>query len=136
MLNVIWSVKACMLLMYARMTVGTQHRRWINYLAIYVAIAWVAVEIAFFTACRPFKGYWGMPPPDPQCTTLEHYAMIQAVFNITSDFFILLIPIPMLISLSLPLKQKIVLGIVFSMGTFVVSFPLILPSTHTFNFAH
>jgi hypothetical protein len=31
------------------------------------------------------------------------------------------VPIPMIMSLSLPLKQKVVLGILFSMGTFVVS---------------
>lgn len=109
-----------MLFMYARMTAGTSHRKWITYLSVYVALGWVAVQIAFFTACTPFEGYWGMPPPNPQCTTLEHYAMINAVFNLSSDVCMLLIPLPMLISLSLPLKQKLVLAIVFSMGIFVV----------------
>jgi hypothetical protein len=120
MLNVIWCLKACMLFMYARMTIGTTHMKLVKYLAIYVAIGWVSVEIAFFTACRPFKGYWGMPPPNPQCTTLEHYAIIQAVFNISSDLCMLAIPLPMVVSLKLPLKQKIVLAFVFSMGSFVV----------------
>lgn len=59
MLNVIWTLKCCMLFMYARMTQGTKHLKYVKYLAIYVAIGWVAVETAFFTACRPFKGYWG-----------------------------------------------------------------------------
>lgn len=63
MLNLIWSIKVCMLFMYARMTEGTNHKKWVKYLAIYVGIGWVAVEITFFTSCRPFKGYWGMPPP-------------------------------------------------------------------------
>ncbi|KAH7124072.1 hypothetical protein B0J11DRAFT_607086 [Dendryphion nanum] len=120
MLNLIWSLKVCMLFMYARMTEGTNHRKWVKYLAIYVAVGWVAVQITFFTACRPFKGYWGMPPPNPQCTTLEHYAIINAVFNLSSDFGMLLLPIPLLISLSLPTKQKAVLAIVFSMGVFVI----------------
>ncbi|KAF2270552.1 hypothetical protein CC78DRAFT_451095 [Lojkania enalia] len=120
MLNVIWSLKACMLFMYSRMTTGTSHLRYVKYLAIYVVLGWIAVEVAFFTACRPFNGYWGVPPPSPQCTTLETYAKVQAVFNISSDLFMLLIPFPMVVSLSLPLKQKVVLGIVFSMGTFVI----------------
>ncbi|KAF2467583.1 uncharacterized protein BDR25DRAFT_205502, partial [Lindgomyces ingoldianus] len=120
MLNVIWALKCCMLFMFARMTVGTKYRPWVTYLAIYVGIGWVAIEAAFFTSCRPFRGYWGMPPPDPQCTTLQHYAIVQAVFNLSSDVGMLLIPLPIVVSLSLPLKQKIVLGIVFSMGIFVI----------------
>lgn len=68
-----------------------------------------------------------MPPPNPQCTTLEHFAIVQATFNISSDVLIIAIPVPMLVSLSLPTKQKIGLGVLFSMGTFVVRFELKVP---------
>lgn len=120
MLNVIWTLKACMLFMFARMISGTSYIKWIRLVAAWVIIGYVAVQIAFFTACRPFKGYWGMPPPNPQCTTLEHFAIVQATFNLSSDLLIIAIPIPMVASLTLPLKQKLGLGILFSMGTFVV----------------
>lgn len=121
MLNVIWTLKACMLLMFARMTSGTTHIKWIKLVAIYVAVGWVAVQIAFFTACMPFNGYWAVPVSNPQCTTLQHYAMVQAVFNLSSDVLIIAVPIPMIVSLTLPTKQKVGLGVLFSMGTFVVS---------------
>lgn len=121
MLNVIWTLKACMLFMFARISATTSYRRWIQYLAIYVFLGWFAIQIVFFTACRPFKGYWGMPPPDSQCTTYEHYAMVQAVFNISSDLAMLMIPMPMLAKVSLPLRQKVILAGLFSMGGFVVS---------------
>jgi len=121
MLNVIYTLKACLLFLYSRLTVGTRPQQSVKYLAIYVAIGWTATQIAFFTTCRPFSGYWAVPPPDPQCTTFEHYAIIQACFNISSDFFMILIPIPIIISLRLPQKQKSVLILVFSMGVFVVS---------------
>ena len=120
MLNVIWTLKACMLLMLQRMTSGTTYVNRIRIVAAWVMIGWVAVQIAFFTACRPFAGYWAMPPPDPQCTTLQHYSIVQATFNLSSDLLIISIPIPMIASLSLPLKQKLGLGVLFSMGTFVV----------------
>lgn len=120
MLNVIWTLKACMLFMFARMAIGTTHIKWIRFVAAWVIIGYVAVQIAFFTACRPFKGYWGMPPPNPQCTTLEHFAIVQATFNLSSDVLIIALPIPMVASLSLPIKQKIGLGALFSMGTFVI----------------
>lgn len=110
-----------MLLMFARMTSGTTHIKWIKIVAIYVAIGWVAVQVAFFTACRPFSGYWAVPVSNSQCTTLQHFAIVQATFNLSSDVLIIAVPIPMVMSLTLPIKQKIGLGVLFSMGTFVVS---------------
>jgi hypothetical protein len=120
MLNVIYTIKACMLIMYTRLTLGLAVQRMVFYLKIYVVIGWCATEIAFFTACRPFKGYWAMPPPNPQCTTLQHYAIVQACFNISSDSLMLTIPLPLLLRLNVPWKQKAVLMIIFSMGTFVI----------------
>ncbi|KAF1942649.1 hypothetical protein EJ02DRAFT_433890 [Clathrospora elynae] len=120
MLNVIWTLKACMLFMFTRMMKATTNLKWIKFVAAWVIVGWLAVQIAFFTACRPFVGYWGMPPPNPQCTTLQRYAIVQAAFNLSSDILIIAIPIPMIVSLSLPLRQKIGLGILFSMGTFVI----------------
>jgi hypothetical protein len=61
-----------------------------------------------------------MPPPNPQCTTLEHYAIVQACFNISSDTLMLFIPLPLVTRLNVPWKQKIVLCVIFSMGTFVI----------------
>jgi hypothetical protein len=120
MLNVIYTIKCCMLLMYTRLTLGLHVQRMVFYLAIYVAIGWASTEIAFFTACRPFAGYWAMPPPNPQCTTLQHYAIVQACFNISSDTLMLSIPIPLITRLNMPWKQKGVLLIIFSMGLFVI----------------
>ena len=123
MLNVIWTLKACMLFMFARMTTGTSHIKWIRAVAVYVTVGYIAAQITFFTACTPFSGYWAVPVSNPQCTTLVHYAIVQATFNLSSDVLIIAIPVPMILSLSLPTKQKIGLGLLFSMGTFVVRPP-------------
>ncbi|KAF2840341.1 hypothetical protein M501DRAFT_1015400 [Patellaria atrata CBS 101060] len=121
MLNVIYTLKFCFLFMYNRLLAGSHQQKFVKYLGIYVLCGWVATELAFFFACRPFNGYWAVPPPNPQCTTLEHYAIAQACFNISSDFLMLLIPIPTVIKLKMPLRQKVILALVFSMGIFVVS---------------
>ncbi|KAL1643330.1 hypothetical protein SLS58_005001 [Diplodia intermedia] len=120
MLNVIYTLKVCLLIMYGRLTTGVAQYRLVKFLFIYVAIGWVATEITFFTACRPFSGYWAVPPPNPQCTTLQHYAIVQACFNLSSDIGILIIPIPMITKLNMPLRQRLILGLVFSMGIFVI----------------
>jgi len=133
MLNVIYLIKICMLLMYTRLTLGLQVQKMVLYLSVYVAVGWVATEIAFFTACTPFVGYWAMPPPNPQCTTLEHYAIVQACFNISSDTLMLLIPLPLITRLNVPWKQKFILMLIFSMGIFVV---LAAVLTKVFNLAN
>ncbi|KAJ2894047.1 hypothetical protein MKZ38_007964 [Zalerion maritima] len=120
MLNLIYLIKVCMLLMYTRLTLGLHTQRLVRVLGVYVFLGWMSTEITFFAACRPFKGYWGMPPPDPQCTTYEHYAIVQAVFNISSDVLMLFIPMPLIIKLHAPLPQKLVLSCIFSMGLFVI----------------
>ena len=120
MLNVIYTIKACMLVMYTRLTLGLRTQKMVRYLAVYVLVGWLATEIAFFTACRPFPGYWAMPPPNPQCTTLEHYAIVQGSFNISSDLLMLGIPLPLLLRMKMAWKNKVVLVFIFSMGLFVV----------------
>ncbi|KAI0121364.1 hypothetical protein BJ170DRAFT_143117 [Xylariales sp. AK1849] len=120
MLNLIYTIKVCMLILYTRLTLGLQQQKVVRYLAVYVGCGWLASEITFFTACRPFQGYWGMPPPDPQCTTLQYYALVQGCFNISSDILMLCIPIPLVVKLKIPLKQKMVLIFIFSLGAFVI----------------
>jgi hypothetical protein len=120
MLNTIYFNKACMLIMYRRLTMGLRQQKFVTAIAIYVALGWLGTELAFFFACRPFNGYWAVPPPDPQCTTLQHYAITQATFNISSDLLMLGIMLPLLVQVNLAIKQKIALVGIFSMGSFVI----------------
>ncbi|KAH9886372.1 hypothetical protein F4778DRAFT_479071 [Xylariomycetidae sp. FL2044] len=133
MLNCIYIIKICMLILYQRLTLGLMQRKAVFYLAVYVAMGWMASEITFFTACIPFEGYWGMPPPNPQCTTLQHYAIVTGCFNISSDLLMLGIPIPLILRISLPWRQKAVLGLVFGMGIFVIVAALL---TKVFNLSN
>ncbi|KAF2636102.1 hypothetical protein P280DRAFT_410179 [Massarina eburnea CBS 473.64] len=121
MLTVLWTLKCCILFVYSRLTHGTRHIRNVQWLAVYVVVGWIAVEIAFFTACRPFNGYWSIPSPDPQCDIHTHYAIVQMIFNISSDLGIFAISISFIAPIAAPLKQKLVLGVVFGMGIFVMS---------------
>ncbi|ORY58573.1 uncharacterized protein BCR38DRAFT_400370 [Pseudomassariella vexata] len=130
MLNLIYTIKTCMLIMYTRLTLGLNQLQAVHYLAIYVACGWLASEITFFTACRPFEGYWGMPPPDPQCTTLQYYAIVTGCFNISSDLLMLGIPIPLVLRVNIPWRKKVVLLFIFSLGSFVIVVALL---TKVFN---
>lgn len=133
MLNVIYTLKACMLIMYTRLTLGLTAQKWVRVLAVYVFVGWAGTEVAFFTACRPFEGYWAMPPPSPQCATLEYFAYVQGCFNISSDIVMLFIPLPLVIRLKAPWRQKVVLVFIFSMGIFIILAALL---TKIFNLSN
>lgn len=123
MLNLIYMLKMCVLTMYGRFMLGSTLNKMVEVLWYCVIVGYFATQIAFLTSCRPFAGYWAIPPPSPQCATLQIYAVVQACFNLSTDLAILYIPMPMVRKLKLPIKQKIILALVFGMGTFVVSFP-------------
>lgn len=132
---VIWSCKACLLIMYHRITRTALHHEniAIKIVAVYSAIGFVVVEILYFTAwCRPFSEYWAVPTSSHQCTTLVHHRTTKAVFNISSDLAMLCIGLQMLIRSLLPMKRKIILCGIFSLGLFVVA-ASIANSYYSFN---
>jgi hypothetical protein len=130
----LWACKACLLIFYWRITRTAQRREniAIKILAVYVAVGFVVIEILYFAAwCRPFEGYFTIPPANVQCVTLVHHRIVKAVFNISSDLIMLSIALQMLIRSLLPLKRKLVLCGIFSLGLFVVA-ASILNSCYSF----
>ncbi|OAQ67598.1 hypothetical protein VFPPC_13550 [Pochonia chlamydosporia 170] len=120
MMLAIWSMKACMLILYAGLTDGLKQRQYFNWLGIFIALGFVASELALFLACRPIQQYWAVPAEDPQCYNYAHYEIVQGSFNITGDIAMLLIAIPLIISLHVTIQQKIILLLIFGMGGFVI----------------
>ncbi|KAL8300867.1 hypothetical protein RB593_010298 [Gaeumannomyces tritici] len=120
MLNVIYTIRACMLVMYRRLTLGPTAQRLVKYLGWYVIAGYTSTQIAFFAGCRPFYNYRAMPAPDIQCNTLLIYNIIQACFNISSDCFLLCVVIPLILQVNVPWRKKAVLLFVFSVGGSVI----------------
>lgn len=133
----VWSCKACMLVIYARITEGLKQRKWINWIAIYVAVGFVVTELSLFLICRPLNQYWAVPTnnckdntcklkfldadfPSDQCSSYQYYEIVQGCLSISADFFMLLVAIPMLMQVRVPLKQKVILILLFGMGIFVI----------------
>lgn len=120
---VIWACKATLLILYDRLThmVQSKENALIKLLAVYVALGFVAMEILYFAAwCRPFSQYWAVPTKSSQCNALINHRITNAVFNISSDIIMLCIALPMFIRSLLPLKRKLILCCIFSLGIFVI----------------
>ncbi|KAH8593974.1 hypothetical protein B0O99DRAFT_688006 [Bisporella sp. PMI_857] len=118
----VWTMKGCMLIVYARLTEGLKQRQWINWLAIYTYVGYGITQICYFTMCRPFTDYFVVPPPpgQDQCASYFNVLIVQGCFNITSDVGVLLVGIPLLLFIQVPVQQKIGIVAVFGMGVFVI----------------
>ncbi|KAF2788028.1 hypothetical protein K505DRAFT_342444 [Melanomma pulvis-pyrius CBS 109.77] len=117
----IWLVKTCLLLLYNRMTVLLPHHKIVMGTAIYVGISFVVMEILYFGVwCRPFSQYFAVPTSSVQCSAATNHLITNAVFNISSDIIIILIPMPILFKAMLPNKNKAGLIGVFLIGVFTI----------------
>lgn len=117
----IWLIKACLLIMYNRMTMLLPQHKIVKFIAVYVALGFLVMEILYFGVwCRPFHEYWAVPTDNKQCSAAIHHLITNAVFNISSDIMIILIPMPLLFKVRLPAKNKAILGGVFCIGTFTI----------------
>lgn len=123
-ISVVWSCKACLLVMYYRLTRTAlrNENMAIKFLSAYVALGYVAMQILYFAVwCRPFPEYYAVPTKSMQCNTLVHHRITKAVFNISSDLIMLCVALQMLVRSSLPWKRKLVLCGIFSLGIFVIA---------------
>ncbi|KAK7192187.1 hypothetical protein DPSP01_010195 [Paraphaeosphaeria sporulosa] len=115
----IWLVKACLLLMYKRMTALLPQHKIVMIVSIYTALGFVVMEILYLGVwCRPFNQYWAVPPSNPQCSAATNHLITNAVLNISSDIMIIAIPMPLLFKVKLPKKNKAILIGIFLIGTF------------------
>ncbi|KIV99614.1 uncharacterized protein PV09_08789 [Verruconis gallopava] len=117
----LWGVKACLLMLYYNMTRDTANNIWVRLVICYTVFGLVVVEIScLFVLCRPFSQYWALPVKNPQCANYFYYCIIQMVFNVSSDFLMLLLPLPFIINARVPLLKRFLLVGIFSLGLFVI----------------
>lgn len=55
-----------------------------------------------------------------QCSTYQYYEIVQGCLSISADVFMLIIGLPLMVQVRVPLKQKLILLILFGMGIFVI----------------
>ncbi|KAI0468231.1 hypothetical protein F4859DRAFT_218468 [Xylaria cf. heliscus] len=117
----IWLVKACLLIMYSRLTFSKIQRFCVKLAAGYVAFGFVLMEILYFGVwCRPFSQYWAVPPDSIQCSAATHHLITNAVLNISSDLFIIAIPMPVFLQINIAPRKKVILCGVFALGLFTI----------------
>lgn len=117
---VVWLCKACLAIMYLRITSGLPRQSLaVKLLAGYIAATYIFMEILYLGVwCRPFSNYWAVPTPNKQCNAATNHLITNTVFNLSSDAAMLAIGVPLFIRSQLPLKRKFILTGVFGLGLF------------------
>jgi fucose permease len=92
----------------------------------YVTLAVVnvgGVILTFITAfqCRPVEAAYNVAIKNPSCISIETIYLASAPVNVTTDLAILVLPISVLTTLSLPLRQKTILISAFIVGVIFVT---------------
>ncbi|KAL8994248.1 MAG: hypothetical protein Q9188_007119 [Gyalolechia gomerana] len=108
--------KVAILLFYLRLNPERGFRT-----AVYISVALttsyvVALSLAIILACNPVPKFWD-PFLEGMCLDITKLYLANAILNVIFDFVVLLVPVPMLRKLQVSMRQKLVIGALFSLGS-------------------
>lgn len=112
--------KGSILLFYLRIF-PTRVMRWAVWVAFTFVIVFSAASVFVnIFSCKPIAGSWSLEESlIAVCIDRPVFYFAQAGLGIVADIITVALPLPMLRTLQLPLKQKIGVGAVLTMGAFV-----------------
>jgi fucose permease len=115
------ATKTSILVFY--LTLSKTHKvfRWATIVTLVVVnVGGLALTVLNIVQCRPISAAWASPvPASASCTNIVTIYLSSAPLNIITDLAIFFLPMPILTSMRLPKKQKIILVVTFGFGVFV-----------------
>ncbi|EFR02424.1 integral membrane protein [Nannizzia gypsea CBS 118893] len=78
----------------------------------------VFVIVAVFT-CRPVSAYWTLSTKPQDCINETAHLLAGGILNTLTDISVVFLPLPTVMSLKLPTRQRVMLCILFSAGFIV-----------------
>lgn len=122
MCTVQWGTKACLLMLYWRLTEHLRESLMVKLTAVYVFLTYcVMMGLYYGYWCRPFSAFWETPTPNIQCATQTHHLIVNTVFNLSADMLIILIPLPLFMRAQLSTRKRLLLVFPFSLGFFTMA---------------
>ncbi|KAL8803804.1 MAG: hypothetical protein Q9182_002936 [Xanthomendoza sp. 2 TL-2023] len=118
------TVKLSVFLLYLRLFSPNVRFRWMVYIGIiYNLVANTTMMISIPVACSPRDNQgWVREFQSMDCyQPLQNIAIASSVLNLTSDVYILLLPIPMIWALHLPIRKRVGVMTIFATGSLYVN---------------
>ncbi|RGP75810.1 hypothetical protein FLONG3_5567 [Fusarium longipes] len=121
--SLLWILKASMCTFYYRLTKDLEGYRTRVMIGFGLIItSFVVVQMNLLLSCSPFNQWWQIfPDPGAFCHAAISPSLIWTglSFNLITDFYLIMIPMPMLWKAAMPWPQKVGLITLFSCGLFV-----------------
>ncbi|KAK5127580.1 hypothetical protein LTR85_006920 [Meristemomyces frigidus] len=122
----VWSLKACMLFFYNRLTFGLDVQPYIKTLAVACGVTYLATLLTVTLGCLPIQRNWQISPTPPiRCTLKPQNFYVCTILNVITDAAMLCIPLPILWHLRVPLRRKLALAAMLCSGVFVITAALV-----------
>ncbi|KAF4814866.1 hypothetical protein CGCTS75_v013192 [Colletotrichum tropicale] len=122
----LWLQKLVLLDVYRRLILNLRYEKitiW-SFCLIFFG-TYVACQVTTFSECNPFHLYWQVLPDPGSCSKAQLQLVVVGVLNIVTDFMLLVLPIPLVVSLKTPWQRKIQLYALFTLGIFIIAITVI-----------
>ncbi|THV52094.1 hypothetical protein BGAL_0089g00210 [Botrytis galanthina] len=110
----IWSLKACILLYYYRLTTRQPEQRYVIFTFWLIAATWTTTFLLWMLQCRPFNLNWKLTNPPQKCASI-----------IVTNVILIAIPLPMIWRTQMVTATKLKVSAVFLVGIFLVVISII-----------
>ncbi|OLN85549.1 hypothetical protein CCHL11_05805 [Colletotrichum chlorophyti] len=120
---IVWTMKFHMLFFYRRLVEGQWVEKFVFPVMGLVGATAVAIVLIITLTCRPITLMWQIrPDPGPNCVPQNKIYFIGIlVMNVTTDFCIIAIPIPVISLVRASIWRKTGVYFLFSLGVFIIT---------------
>ncbi|KAI8657306.1 hypothetical protein NCS57_01108600 [Fusarium keratoplasticum] len=107
--------------------------KWSVYFVLFLVAGYnISIFFAIIFGCQPFNKHWDVRVTEGSCVNRPAIYICTAVLGIASDLLLLVMPMPMIMRLQMPPRQKAGLVLLFGIGsatlvTSVVRLILLMP---------
>ncbi|KAF1830954.1 hypothetical protein BDW02DRAFT_76513 [Decorospora gaudefroyi] len=94
--------------------------KWLVHLNVAYTIG-IFVSFTFLSVfqCNPIRNYWTIGAPPDSCMDEGIVTLICGIINCVADFSTTITPIPLVLGLQMPRRQKLAVALLFAMGIIV-----------------
>ncbi|PYH92407.1 hypothetical protein BO71DRAFT_442477, partial [Aspergillus ellipticus CBS 707.79] len=122
--TILWLIKFCVAIFYSRLTTGLNHLPTrVRFAYILLGLTYLTVLLGLLLGCQPLRKNWQISPNpgnicQPTNSTLN--VLIMVIPNVLTDLYLMSIPLPLLWTVKINLRQKVPLMCLFSSAAFII----------------
>ncbi|KAG5978164.1 hypothetical protein E4U55_006333 [Claviceps digitariae] len=120
-ISIVWTLKACMLFLYCRLTLDLKQRAQVNICAVICVVTYFASLLVTFLHCTPLKKKWQVYPyPGDSCALYVPNFYVITATNVITDILIVCIPLPLLWKVRLSWQKKLLCALWLCTGVCMI----------------